>query len=55
MSSSLSESQQTCILACGLSDCDLLHKQVTLFSNGLLCHCCTPLPRRFLLDYYSDE
>lgn len=25
----------------GLSECDPLHKQVTLLSNGLLCHSCT--------------
>lgn len=53
----------------GLSECDLLHKQVTLLSNGLLCHSRTPpwrflsphphththTYRRFLPDDYGDE
>lgn len=52
-----------CVVLAALSECDLLHKQVTLLSNGLLCHSCTPPPRsltafthsRFLPDDYSDE
>ena len=34
-----------CVVCAALSECDLLHKQVTLLSNGLLCHSCTPPPR----------
>lgn len=31
-----------CAAFAGLSECDPLHKQVTLLFNGLLCHSCTP-------------
>lgn len=36
-------SDSLCFVFAGLSDCDLLHKQVTRLRNGLLCHSLTML------------